>query len=317
MSTESDREPQYNLNGPWLTIGSFDGVHLGHQAVIRLLTGESHSRQSASIVVTFFPHPVKVLRGNHQPYYLSSPEEKNQILKSLGVDTILTLHFDHTLASQSAESFIQTLHQQLNFSTLLIGHDFRLGANRSGDIHTLTELGKKLGYRVQAIEPFQLSSKIISSSLIRELLKNGGLSEANALLGRPYSVQGRIIHGDGRGKHIGLPTANLDIWQEKLMPAVGVYAAIAELDGHRWMSVVNIGNRPTFYEKPFEQTVEAHLLDFNQEIYNREMRLRFIRRIRPEIKFDSADHLMVQINQDIQLAREVLSDELNHTNLPA
>ena len=317
MSTESDREPQDNFNGPWLTIGSFDGVHRGHQAVIRLLTGESHKRQSASIVVTFFPHPVKVLRGDHQPYYLSSPEEKNQILKSLGVDTILTLHFDHTLASQSAESFIQTLHQQLKFSTLLIGHDFRLGANRSGDINTLTELGKKFGYQVRAIEPFQSSSKNISSSLIRELLKSGDLSEANALLGRPYSVQGRIIHGDGRGKHIGLPTANLDIWQEKLMPAVGVYAAVAELDGRRWMSVVNIGNRPTFYEKPFQQTVEAHLLDFNQEIYDREMRLRFIRRIRPEMKFDSAGHLMVQINQDIQLAREVLSDELDHTNLPA
>ncbi len=317
MFTEPDQKPQHNHNGAWLTIGSFDGIHRGHQAIIRMLVEESHKNGSPSIVVTFFPHPVKILRGDNKPYYLTAPEEKNRILKSLGVDTILTLHFDHTLASQSAETFIRTLYQQLKFACLLIGPDFRLGANRSGDIHTLTQLGDRLGYRVQAIEPFQTSSEIISSSLIRELIRNGDITQANDLLGRPYSVSGRIIHGDGRGKHIGLPTANLDIWQERLMPAIGVYAAIAELGGRRFKSVVNIGNRPTFYEKPYLQTVEAHLLDFNEEIYDQEMRLNFIRRIRPEKKFDNAESLMVQITQDIQFAREVLSDELDQTNLPA
>ncbi len=317
MSIGQDQQPLHYHNGSWLTIGSFDGVHRGHQAIIRMLVEESHKNGNPAIVATFFPHPAKVLRGDNHPYYLTAPEEKNQILKSLGVDTILTLHFDHTLASQSAETFITTLHQQLKFSCLLIGHDFRLGANRSGDIHTLTQLGSQLGYCVQAIEPYQSSSEIISSSLIRELLKAGSLIRANDLLGRPYSVSGRIIHGDGRGKHIGLPTANLEIWQERLMPAIGVYAAIAQLGSRRWMSVVNIGNRPTFYEKPFQQTVEAHLLDFHEEIYDQEMRLFFTRRIRPEKKFDNAESLMVQISQDIQFAREVLSDEFDQTNLPA
>jgi len=317
MSAEWDNEPHHNTTGAWLTIGSFDGVHRGHQAVIHQLVEESRKNGTSSVVVTFYPHPVKVLRNDDAPYYLTSPEEKNRILKSLGVDTILTLHFDHTLASQNADTFIRTLHDQMKFSCLLIGSDFHLGANRSGDINTLTILGNELGYRVQVIALHQSSSKIISSSFIRELIKKGDLPQANDLLGRPYAVEGRIVHGDGRGKHIGLPTANLEIWQERLLPGVGVYAAISELAGRRWMSVVNIGNRPTFYEKPFLKTVEAHLLDFHQEIYGQEMRLSFLRRIRPEMKFDNAENLMVQINQDIQFAREVLSDELDQTNLPA
>jgi riboflavin kinase/FMN adenylyltransferase len=315
----ADREYDHRKNHPgaWVTIGSFDGVHLGHQAIISKLVEESHQNGDISIVVTFFPHPVRVLRDNKDPYYLTSPEEKNQLLRTLGVDSILTLRFNHSLASKSADSFIRILHEQLKFSCLLIGYDFRLGANRSGDIHTLSELGKELGYCVKAIEPFTKTSQAVSSSSIRELIQSGDVATANEWLGRPYSVQGKIIHGDGRGKHIGLPTANLNIWQEKLLPGVGVYAAFADLENSRYLSVVNIGNRPTFYEQPFQQTVEAHLLDFDQDIYEQNLRLSFIQRIRPEIKFDSAQKLMNQINQDIQLSREVLTHELNQKNLPA
>lgn len=317
MLADKEYDHRKNHPGPWVTIGSFDGVHLGHQAIISKLVEESHQNGATSIVVTFFPHPVRVLRDNKGPYYLTSPEEKNQLLRTLGVDSILTLRFDHSLASKSADSFIRILHEQLKFSCLLIGYDFRLGANRSGDIYTLSELGKELGYCVKAIEPFTKTSQAVSSSSIRELIQSGDVATANEWLGRPYSVQGKIIHGDGRGKHIGLPTANLNIWQEKLLPGVGVYAAFADLENSRYLSVVNIGNRPTFYEQPFQQTVEAHLLDFDQDIYEQNLRLSFIQRIRPEIKFDSAQKLMNQINQDIQLSREVLTHELNQKNLPA
>lgn len=317
MSNESDHEPQHNRTGAWLTIGSFDGVHRGHQAIIHQLVEESRAEGANSVVVTFYPHPIKVFKNNVGPFYLSSSEEKNRIINSLGVGSILTLHFDHTLASQSAETFIRSLHQQLNFSCLLVGRGFHLGANRSGDIHTLTELGKTFGFRVRAIDLSRSSSEVISSSFIRKLINAGDLVQANDLLGRAYDVDGRIVHGDGRGKHIGIPTANLDIWQERLIPGAGVYAAVAELEGRRWMGVVNIGNRPTFYEKPYLQTIETHLLDFNRDIYGQEMRLNFIRRIRPEKKFANADQLMVQINQDIQFAREVLSNELDQNHLPA
>lgn len=317
MTTNWECVPENNAAGAWITIGAFDGVHLGHQAIIRTLVEKSHQAGQASIVVTFFPHPAKVLRDTQGPYYLTSPEEKNQILKTLGVDSILTLHFDHSLASKSADSFIRILHNQLQFTCLLIGYDFRLGANRSGNIHTLSALGKELGYCVRAIEPFSKTTQPVSSSLIRENIRNGDLHSANNLLGRPYSVEGCVIHGDGRGKHIGLPTANLDVWHEKLLPGGGVYATFADLGSRRFRAVVNIGNRPTFYEEPFQQTIEAHLLDFDQDIYDQKIRLSFIERIRPEMKFDSAQNLMVQIRQDIQYSREVLTDELSQTNLSA
>jgi riboflavin kinase/FMN adenylyltransferase len=201
---------------------------------------------------------------------------------------------------------------------LLVGRlRFHLGVDNSGDIDTLTALSRKLGYQVHAIQPFQSSSAIISSSLIRDFIKNGDIEQANDLLGRPYTVEGRIVHGDARGRQIGMRTANLDIWEERLLPAGGVYAVMAESGGRKWKSVVNIGNRPTFYEKPVLQTVEAHLLDFDQDIYGKDMQLKFYRSIRAEKKFDNADQLMLQINQDIQFAREVLDHEPKQTNLSA
>ncbi len=317
MSAELESDPRNKCPGAWITIGSFDGVHLGHQSIINKLIDGSRKFHTPSIVVTFFPHPVKVLGGVKGPFYLSSPEEKDKILKMMGVDSILTLHFNHDLAATSAEKFIQVLYQQLKFNCLLIGYDFTFGANRSGNIDTLTALGKEIGFCVRAVRPFQYDSKPISSSMIRELISSGNMPEASRLLGRPYSLSGNVIHGDGRGKHIGLPTANLGFWEEKLVPGNGVYAAIAKINNQSFMSVINIGNRPTFYEQPTLKTVEAHILDFNQEIYGREIQLDIIERIRPEKKFASAQELMVQINQDIQFAREVLAHEPDQTDLPA
>lgn len=303
--------------GVWVTIGSFDGVHLGHQAIIRKLVEDSHAQSSACVVVTFFPHPAKALRQLPGPYYLSTPEEKDEILASLGVDSLLTLHFDRVTAAMSAEAFIRMLHDQLKFTCLLIGHDFRLGANRSGDFESLSRLGQQIGYCVHAIQPVQKSSQPVSSSRIRELLLSGDVHNVRALLGKPYAIQGTIVHGDGRGKHIGLPTANLQVWSEKLLPESGVYAARALIAGKQLNGVVNIGRRPTFYTQPVQQTTEVHLLDFSAGIYGQEMRLFFIERIRHEKKFDSAQDLMVQIHQDIHFAREVLSHEPEPKHIPA
>lgn len=317
MPSEWEKSGQKKNSGAFVTIGSFDGVHLGHQAILKKLVKESHESGSKSIVVTFFPHPVKVLRDVKGLYYLTSPEEKDELLTSLGVDTILTLHFNHSLATKSAESFIRLLHDQLQFSCLLIGYDFRLGSNRDGDFHFLTELGKELEYCVRAIEPFRQTSQTISSSTIRDLIQTGDISTANGLLGRPYSLEGTVVHGDGRGKHIGLPTANLSVWEEKLLPEGGIYAAFANLGNQRYFSAINIGSRPTFYKSPAQQTIEAFILDFDADIYGQKVRLDIIQRIRSEKKFDSADELMVQINKDIQQSREVLAHVPYQTNLSA
>ena len=317
MPTEWDYEPNKPTPGAWVTIGSFDGVHRGHQTIIKKMVEESHKENKKCVVVTFFPHPIKVLRNLESPYYLNSPEEKNQILKNLGVDSIMTLHFNHDLSKLSAGSFIHMLYDQLKFTCLLIGYDFRFGANRSGDFHTLTEFGKELGYCVRAIEPFKVTSQPVSSSSIRNLITAGKIQAANELLGYSYTVKGRVVRGDGRGKHIGLPTANLDVWEEKLLPPIGIYAAFIDIDGKRYKTALSIGVRPTFYKHPSQQTIEAHILDFDSEIYGKEVVLRFMRHIRPEMKFDNAQTLMVQINQDIQFTREVLAHEPEETNLSA
>ena len=299
-------ENKTDYQGAWVTIGSFDGVHTGHQQIIKTLTEGAKAENSASVIVTFFPHPAKVLRPFPDPFYLTTPEEKDFMLTQLGLTSVLTLTFSRQLAGLTAFEFMKILHNQLKFSCLLIGYDFRLGANREGDLKKLREIGSELGYCVRAIEPLQLTSQVVSSSLIRKLISEGEITEANSLLGHTYTVSGEIVHGDGRGKHIGIPTANIEPWSEKLIPKIGVYAALADLDGKRHKAVVNIGRRPTFYAKSAIQTIEVHLLDFNRDAYGSTLNLNFIKRIRDEVKFDSAVDLMGQIRRDINESREVL-----------
>lgn len=293
--------------GAWITIGSFDGVHLGHQHIIRSLVEQARRANSPAVAVTFYPHPQKVLRNVGEPFYLSTPEEKDGLMSNLGVDSVLTIHFDLPFSKTSAADFMRCLHNQLAFSRLMIGHDFTLGANREGNFSMLERIGQELGYQVAAIEPVRIESRTISSSGIRDLLTAGNIAEANRYLGRPYQLSGPVVHGDGRGKHIGIPTANLAVWEEKLVPAVGVYAALAEVEGLTYDSVVNIGHRPTFYEHPAEKSIEVHLLEFDREIYGQRMRLKLVERIRPEIRFSSAQELMDQIHKDISQTKEILT----------
>ncbi len=294
--------------GAWVTIGSFDGVHLGHQRIIKTLTEGAKAENSASVIVTFYPHPAKVLRPFPDPFYLSTPEEKDAIFTNLGLTSVLTLKFSPALASLTSFEFMSILYRQLRFSCLLIGYDFRLGANREGDLKELQKIGDRLGYCVRTIEPLQSTLQVVSSSLIRKLISEGGITSANDLLGRAYSISGNIVHGDGRGRHIGIPTANIEPWKEKLIPQAGIYAAFAHLEGISYQAVVNIGRRPTFYDQPGYQTIEVHLLDFDKVIYGSHLRLSFIKRIRDEMKFNSAEELMRQIRKDILDAREVLEN---------
>ena len=212
------RKIGFSMKRAWITIGSFDGIHLGHQKIIDNLVKGAKKNGVPSIVITFYPHPAVHIRNITDPYYLTSPEEKDQILSKLGVNSVLTMHFDHSVSQLSPRDFINTLHRQLKFTCLLVGYDFRLGTDREGDLKTLEYLGDEMGFCVQAIKPFQKQSKPISSSIIRSALKKGDLSTANTMLGYPYSIEGIVGHGDGRGKHIGIPTANLSVWKKKLLP---------------------------------------------------------------------------------------------------
>lgn len=308
---------EYNSSkaGAWITIGSFDGVHLGHQELIKALVDGAKRDNCPSAVVTFFPNPIVLLRNIKEPFYLTLPEEKDKILSQLGVDSILTIYFNHVVSRLSPRDFVSTLHQQLKFTCLLIGYDFRLGADRAGGISTLEELGQEMGFCVRAIDPLEQGSQPVSSSSVRATIKKGDVHAAKEMLGYPYFIEGQVIHGDGRGKHIGLPTANVSVWEGKLLPENGVYAAFTLLDGKMYPAVVSIGIRPTFYEMPIEKTIEVHILKFSDQIYDKNLTIQFISRLREERKYGSVSELMDQVRKDICETEEVLKNEPAQTNL--
>ncbi len=292
----------------WLTIGVFDGVHLGHQQVLRQLVAGASADSAASTVITFFPHPAVVLGKIANPSYLTSPDERAALLHQLGVEMVITLSFDRALASMSADEFMAELASRLDIRRLLVGQDFALGRGREGSLPRLQQIGEQLGYSLQVIEPVHLEGERISSSLTRAYLLEGAVNQAARLLGRYYHIGGRVIHGDGRGKQLGFPTANLDFWTEKLLPANGVYATWAWVAGQRCPAVTNLGVRPTFDQQAPHPHLETHLLDYQADLYGKPIQLDFVARIRPEMRFPSVDALVAQVNQDKKTAQEMLDD---------
>lgn len=295
------------LDHTWATIGSFDGVHRGHQAIIHNMVAGAHQAGAKAVVVTFFPHPAVVLRGPQGPFFLTTPDERAKLLEELGVDVVVTLHFDRQMAALSAEEFMRKIHDHLGLRRLFVGFDFALGRGREGNVERLRQLGEQMGYTLEVTQSIEIGGETVSSSRIRALLTHGSVDEAATLLGRPYSLTGEVIHGDGRGRSLGIPTANISVWQERIIPAVGVYATWAVVDGERLPSVTNIGVRPTFENQPVFARVETHLMDFDRDLYGKSVKLEFIQYLRREQRFPSVEHLLEQIHQDIQQSREVLA----------
>lgn len=290
----------------WLTIGSFDGVHLGHQAIVRQLASGAHAESAPAVVLTFHPHPATVLRNRQGPFYLTTPDERAALLGEMGVDVVITHPFNLDVAGLSAHEFISRLHNRLGMKHLCIGHDFALGRGREGNFAVLQRLGIEFGYTVESLLPVELDGQVVSSSRIRAALAEGDVVLAGRLLGRPYQVRGEVIHGDGRGRTIGIPTANLELWNERLIPKSGVYACFAQIDGNTWQAVTNIGYRPTFDGQTVQIHVETHLLDFKQDLYGREIALSFVERLRDEQRFESIPELVEQIQRDIVKAKSIL-----------
>lgn len=297
-----------HLQNSWITIGSFDGVHLGHQQIIHNLTAGAHQSGVPAVVLTFYPHPSVVLRGPRAGFYLTMPDEKAAILADLGVDVVVTYPFDRQVAATSPRDFIQTLHQHLQFQQLWVGYDFALGRNRVGDIPHLRTLGEEFGFTVQVMNAVQTEGETISSSRIRKLLETGEIATANQLLGRPFAITGKVIPGDGRGKTIGVPTANIETSPERAIPQAGVYACWAIWQGKTYPAVTNVGVRPTFETEPVPPRVEAHIMDFSHDLYGDQVTLEFIDRLRPERRFENIEALVAQIQQDIADGRRILEN---------
>jgi riboflavin kinase / FMN adenylyltransferase len=303
------------LNASWVTIGSFDGVHRGHQEIIHHMVVKAHALNIPVVVITFYPHPITVLRGNKSPFYLTTIEERANLLGDLGVDYVITLEFTHELAELSAYSFMKMLWNQLHIKQLWIGYDFALGKNREGNFQRLSDIGKGLGYEVEKFNPFNIGGQIVSSSRIRMLIKDGMVEEAAQLLGRNYSITRPIIHGNGRGRNLGFPTANLEPCTECIIPGNGIYATLTYFEGCQYFSATNVGFRPTFDSQPPTPVIEVYILDFDQDIYGKQLKLEFVRFLRPEMRFSSIEELKDQMTRDAFTAREVLIHEQQSTSL--
>jgi riboflavin kinase/FMN adenylyltransferase len=291
-----------------LTIGSFDGVHLGHQQLVRELVDHAHAARRPAVVLTFFPHPSVVLRGRKPAFYISSPDEKAALLGDLGIDFVITQTFDLELSRVSASVYLDRLHASLGMRSLWIGEDFALGHNREGNRAYLEGQSVKRGFELHIVPPFKLQGEIVSSTRVREALRSGAVSQVEAYLGRPFRLPGEVVRGAGRGHDLGFPTANLAIWDERAYPRSGVYACLAELEGERTSAVTNIGHRPTFEDDGGRPTIEAHLLDYSGELYGKKINLEFLARLRAERRFPNPQALMDQIELDIQHAREIIAD---------
>jgi len=250
-----------SLDAAWLTVGIFDGVHIGHQLLLARLAEGAHRSEAKAVVLTFNPHPAIVLGGREDFKTLTTPGERAALLESLGVDVVITQHFDRSFASQSAADFMRRLMQTLELRHLVLGHDTALGHDREGDAARLTQLGRELGYTVEVVKPLRQGRTVVSSSAIRSLVHEGSVEEAARLLGRPFFLSGWVVHGDGRGRHINIPTANIECPNGKFVPANGIYATWTWVDEERYLGATNIGTNPTFNPEKQAPHIETHILE--------------------------------------------------------
>jgi riboflavin kinase/FMN adenylyltransferase len=289
-----------------VTVGNFDGVHIGHQAVIGQLREQAQALGLLSVVMTFEPQPLEYFQPEAAPARLTSFREKFMQLQAEGIDMLVCLRFQQSLAKVSAQDFVQRLFvQALGMKRIIIGDDFRFGRDREGDIHTLRSMGEVAGFDVVPIDLFAIDGERVSSSRIRQALADHDFASAEKLLGRPYSVSGRVKHGDKRGRQLGFPTANVSL-NRSTSPLHGVFAVkVSGLDGVILNGVANLGTRPVFDGK--QLLLEVHLLDYNRDIYGQHITVEFLKHIRDEQKFASIDELQKRINQDIEEAQELFN----------
>lgn len=294
--------------GTALTIGNFDGVHLGHQHLVRFLIERASAMGLRAGAVTLYPDPVRVLRPQLPMQYLTSLEERLELLRDLGLDLVVPLTFTSELAETAPRAFVSILREELDMRLLVMGPDNAFGRNREGSPEAMAELGKELGFEI-ALMPAPLSSEqvTVSSTAIRNALAGGDLPAVEALLGRRYSLRGPVVHGDHRGRTLGFPTANIGVTADRALPAFGVYATWAFVGETRRQSASSIGVRPQFDgEHP---SVETFIFDFEEDLYDQTLRIELVQRLRPELKFESVEALVEQMHADVALSREILTGQ--------
>ncbi len=291
--------------GAAVTVGVFDGVHLGHRSLLSRLKDVAARRGISSVVLTFSNHPASVLRAGFEPRYLTAPDERVRMLRETGVDLVARTTFDAALSQLSAGAFAALLQDTLDMRTLVAGPDFAMGRNREGSIAVLREIGADQGFDVEVVEPLLGSAgEAVRSTAVRAAVSSGEMERAAAMLGRNYAITGTVVRGQGRGGPLGFPTANLQMPEESLAPRDGIYACWIEIDGSRHMAAASIGERPTF--PGAGRSIEAFVMDFDGDLYGMELRLELVRRLRDEEKFDSVEQLRLQVDRDVEATRRLL-----------
>lgn len=295
MKIITDLSKRISVKNPVITIGTFDGLHIGHRKILKEVIALSKESYTDNVVVTFNPHPRIVL--GQEVSLLNTRDEKRQIIEDIGIDHLLEIPFTVEFSDLSADEFINLIVKILNPSIIVIGYDHGFGRDRSGNISMLEESGKRHGFKVIEIDAIEHENEKVSSSIIRTLLAEGNVNKAGVLLGKHYQIQGSVIRGNQIGKRIGYPTANLYLEDShKLIPAMGVYASMVEFDGKIYKGMTNIGLRPTI--NAHQLTIETNIFNFDQDIYYERIKVSFIERIRNENKFDTLDNLRVQLKSD-------------------
>ncbi|TWI84922.1 riboflavin kinase/FMN adenylyltransferase [Lacibacter cauensis] len=293
-----------------LTIGTFDGVHLGHQQIIRQLIAEAKEREAESVLISFYPHPRKVLKPEQEIAELTTLEERIELLKQQGLDNLVVVPFDKAFAAQTAQQYIQDFLVKLfHPSLIIIGYDHKFGNNREGDFALLQQMGQQFAYDVKEIPKQVLNEVAVSSTKIREAIAKGDAQTANQLLGYTYFFRGYVVEGNKLGRKLGYPTANLQIQDAgKLIPANGVYAVLAQVEGDTRMlkGMMNIGTRPTV--DGTQKTTEVNLFDFAEDIYNRHLKVFVKYHLRDEVKFNGLDKLIEQLHKDKEQSLQLLAD---------
>ncbi len=292
------------LRNPVVTIGNFDGVHLGHREIFKKLKSTAKLIGGMSVVVTFHPHPLHIIDPSRQLTLINTVEEKITLIEASGVDCLIVIPFTLEFASITAEDFVETiLVNRIGMKKVIIGYDYAFGRGRAGNVGMLEALGKKLLFDVETLDPIISGDTVYSSSLIRRMIRGGEVSEVVRFLGRHFSLAGRVVHGAHRGKILGFPTANI-LTDKNLIPADGVYAVKVKIDEKLFDAACNIGSNPTFGTAPV--SIEVFVLDFDMELYDSEIRVYFIERIREERRFDSVEALKDAIANDVARCRSIL-----------
>ncbi len=293
------------LPNPVLTLGNFDGVHLGHQAIFKRVVERSREIKGTSIAFTFEPHPLKVLAPERSPRLLNTFHGKMKLIEAAGIQVVICADFTRAFADQNPDDFArEVLHEKIGTREVYVGYDYAFGKGREGSIESLKTMGRTHGFVVGVVDAVQVDGLVVSSSLVRDIISSGRVDEAVKYLGRYYAIEGTVVHGSNRGHELGFPTANIHTPNE-LIPPYGVYAVLAHVGGRKLKGVASVGVRPTFDNGPL--SLEAYLFDFDGDLYGKHMEISFVARLRGEKKFPDAESLVRQIRKDVEGAKQVLN----------